>query len=247
MPRTAALIRKDVTEPDDKEAKFGKAALKRQRIVEAAALVFRRRGYAQSTLNEIAAEAGTQAGSLYYYFDSREQLVEEVLIQSARRLKESVIAALAALPPAADSFERFVTMVRTHVLIVLQRDDFGIAYQKIHDQVTDQMRETISREPRSYARLWTTRFKAAVKDGFIRPDLDPRLTRMLLIGSISWMADWYKPYGPSSPEEIADALIRLFLEGAVVDRALVDERLGASKHPPRTRRKRVVEPGRAPI
>ncbi len=61
------------------------------------------------------------------------------------------------------------------------------------------------------------------------------------------MADWYKPYGPSSPEEIADALIRLFLEGAVVDRALVDERLGASKHPLRTRRKRVVAAGSAII
>jgi AcrR family transcriptional regulator len=207
---------------------IGKAALKRQRIIEAAALVFRRRGYAQTTLNEIAVEAGMQAGSLYYYFNGREELVEEVLIQSSRQLSDSVMTALAALPFEADAFERFVTMVRTHVLIILQRDDFGIAYQKLHDQVTDEMRENVASAPRAFARLWTDVFKDAVKQGFIRPDYDPRLIRMLLIGSISWMADWYKPNGPSGPEEIADAVIHLFFRGAAVDHASVAKRLGIS-------------------
>jgi AcrR family transcriptional regulator len=229
MSHTTVSARETVSKTGNKNEKLGKAALKRQRIIEAAALVFRRRGYAQATLSEIAVEAGTQAGSLYYHFNSREELVEEVLMQSSRRLSEAVTTALATLPPEADAFDRFVTMVHTHVLIVLERDDFGIAYQKIHDQVTDEMRANISRAPRAFARLWTNVFMEAVKEGFIRADYDPRLTRMLVIGSISWMADWYKPDGPSGAEEIADAVIRLFFDGAAVDHAGAAERLGMSK------------------
>jgi hypothetical protein len=104
------------------------------------------------------------------------------------------------------------------------------------------MRENIARAPRAYGRFWTGVFKDAVREGFIRSDLDPRLTRLLLVGSISWMADWYNPNGPSSPEEIAEAVLRLFLEGAAVDRKQLAARLGAPPGQPRTRRKMANRP-----
>jgi len=216
--------------------KVGKAALKRQSIIDAAAVVFRKRGYAQATLAEIAAEAGTQAGSLYYYFDSREQLVEEVLTYSTIRLTEVVDTTLDSLPEDADSLTRLMAVIRAHVLTVLNRDDYSIAYQKIHDQVTSEMRDRIARVPRAYGRFWTGLFKDAVRDGFLKADLDPRLTRLLLIGSISWMADWYKGDGPSGPDEIADSVLRLFFEGAAVDRDLIATRLGPKKRHVRRRR-----------
>ncbi|MDB5714826.1 MAG: transcriptional regulator, TetR family [Sphingomonadales bacterium] len=216
-------------------AKIGKAALKRQRIIDAAAAVFRRRGYAQATLSEIATEAGTQAGSLYYYFDSREQLVEEVLTYSMLRLRARVSTAVAQLPPEADALDRLVTVIRTQVLCVLNRDDYEIAYQKIHDQVTDDMRDRIAHEARAFARYWTTILEAAMQEGFLRPDLDLRLTRLLLIGSISWMADWYKNDGPARPDEIADAVLRLFFNGVAVDRDAIVGRIAPPKPAARRR------------
>ncbi|MGK2909163.1 MAG: TetR/AcrR family transcriptional regulator [Sphingobium sp.] len=218
-------------------ANVGKAVLKRQRILDAAAAVFRRRGYAQATLSEIATEAGTQAGSLYYYFDSREQLVEEVLTYSMMRLRARVNTAVAQLPPEADALDRLVTVIRTHVLSVLNRDDYEIAYQKIHDQVPDDMRDRIAHEARAFARDWTKILEAAIREGFLRPDLDLRLTRLLIIGSISWMADWYKDDGPARPDEIADAVLRLFFDGVAVDR---DAIVGRIAPPKAAGRRRVV-------
>ncbi|ORB76440.1 hypothetical protein BST46_30110, partial [Mycobacterium timonense] len=51
----------------------------RARILDSAALIFRNKGYAGTRLSDVAAAANTQAGSLYYHFPSREELVEEVL------------------------------------------------------------------------------------------------------------------------------------------------------------------------
>ena len=237
MPRNLMRTQPNPPEGADGEAKAGKSALKRRRIIEAAARVFASRGYAHATLSEIAASAGTQAGSLYYYFASREDLVEEMLTEGTRRLSNRVKAALAALPSQANELERFVTMVRTHVIVTCERDEFVIAYQKIHDQVTDEMRANISLEERAFGRFWTSIFKRAVKQGFIRADLDARLTRLLLVGSIYWMPDWYKREGPSSAEEIADAAVRLFLEGAAVDDRQMSARLGSPKRGQQPRRK----------
>jgi len=194
--------------------KLPKSTLKRERIVKAAAVVFCRRGYAEATLAEIAAEAGTQAGSLYYYFDGRDQLVEEVLSYTVRDLRAKVANALEMLPPAADSLDRLITTVRTHVLTILEMDAFNLAYHKIHDQVPPELNERNKRDARSYARFWTQVFNEAVRDGHLREDLDSRLTRLLIVGSITWMNEWYKPKGASSPEDIASALIDLFFKGA---------------------------------
>ena len=60
----------------DRSRTSGRAALKREQILDAAAKVLARRGYAATTLAEIAEEVGSAgAGSLYYHFDSREQLI----------------------------------------------------------------------------------------------------------------------------------------------------------------------------
>ena len=235
MTIATRLAPKDIDDraPDEvPQAKPRKSELKRMRIIEAAAAVFRRRGYAQATLSEIAAEAGTQAGSLYYYFEGREQLVEEVLGFSTRRLQAQVEAALEALPPGSDSLDRLITVLRTHVYTVLVRDDFSIAYQKVHDQVSDEMRERVAKYPRIYALLWNKIIEDARNEGFLRPDLDPRLMRLLLIGSITWMGEWYKSTGPSTPADISQTLIRLFFEGASADRDLVERRIAASPPPP---------------
>ena len=58
--------------------------LKRKQILDAAAKVLARRGYVGTQLSEIAEEAGTQSGSLYYHFESREDLIEEVLHEGVR-------------------------------------------------------------------------------------------------------------------------------------------------------------------
>jgi len=53
----------------------GKGEETRERILNAALDLFRRRGFDQTTMREIAAEAGMSLGSAYYYFESKEALV----------------------------------------------------------------------------------------------------------------------------------------------------------------------------
>jgi AcrR family transcriptional regulator len=192
-----------------------KSELKRIAILDSAARILRRRGYAQTTLEEIARDAGTQAGSLYYYFESKDALIEEVLAQSTKRLSARVYAELEQLGEDAPVLDRLLAVIKTHTLTVLERDDYALAYQKAHDQISDEMRDHIAEAAaRRYARFWHKLIEEEIRAGVLRKDFEPRLLRLLLIGSISWMADWYNPKGASSPETIAATIARLFLEGA---------------------------------
>ncbi|OYY44935.1 MAG: hypothetical protein B7Y57_07420 [Rhodospirillales bacterium 35-66-84] len=56
-----------------------KSAITKQRILDAAARAFSLNGYAGTTINDIAMTAGMQGGSIYYYFESKDDILQEVL------------------------------------------------------------------------------------------------------------------------------------------------------------------------
>ena len=223
--RVAKPVRRRFVARGEAAERPSKSELKRQQILDSAALVFGRRGYAEGTLGEIAAEAGTQTGSLYYYFESREHLVEEVLTRSAQLLIDNVNKALAELPPETDSLDRLMVMISSHVQTLLDNRNYTVAYQRIHDQVPPDIQQRVLQVPRSYARVWDQVVSEARDAGFDRPDMDLRLLRLLLIGSISWISEWYRPNGHSSPTEIIQALLSVFFEGAAIDKIDVPTRV----------------------
>ena len=67
-----------------------KSAATRQRILDAAAKAFRRKGFVATRLQEIGDIAGMRAGSIYYHFDSKEQILEEVLDYTGEDLQRVV-------------------------------------------------------------------------------------------------------------------------------------------------------------
>lgn len=190
-----------------------KSVLKRQKILEAAAKIFSRKGYAEATLAEIGKEAGTHAGSLYYYFDSKEALVEEVLNIGTHGVSKLVTKAVAELPSGTSNFERIRVAFRNHVSQMLLKDDFIVAYWKIVDQVPPEIRERHLNAPREYGRFLQSLIDDAQQAGEIRQDINGHMLRLMMVGSTIYALDWFNPKGELSSVEIADILIDMFFNG----------------------------------
>lgn len=191
-----------------------KSIEKRRRILEAAAKVFSMRGYAEATLSEIAALAGTQAGSLYYYYESRDHLVVDLLRHALVQMDINTSAALAALPKESTARDRLLTLIRTHALSALELDHFVLATRKIVGQVSEEIQQQVKHAPDRYERKWRSVINDAVKEGVLRPEVDPNLLRLFITGAVLHMPSWHKSRGPRSPAEIADALVDTFMRGA---------------------------------
>lgn len=187
--------------------------LKRQQILDAAARVLARRGYIGTQLSEIAQQAGTKSGSLYYHFESREELIEEVLQEGVRLSFARARAVVGAMQPEATPRDRLTAALRAHLKFQLVDSDYARAVSRSIGQSPEEMWKRVNDRFRAYGRFFDGLIQAAIKSGEIDPKVDRSALRMLIIGAANYTPEWYRRDGSSSVEEIADLLVRLVFRG----------------------------------
>lgn len=177
----------------------------RERLIAAAATTLSRLGYAGTRLADVAEEAGMQAPAIYYYFDSRELLIEEVIVMGTVKLRQYVEAALQAASENATSLERLDIAVEAHLRQLMSESSFAHAVIRNIGQIPETIRARQLPEERAYARTWRALFRAAVEDGSLRADLDPDLAQNLIIGLLNWATEWWDPQRGSLDTVVATA------------------------------------------
>ncbi len=190
--------------------------LKRKQILDAAAKVLARRGYAGTMLSEVAEEAGTQSGSLYYHFDSREDLIEEVLQQGVTMSFARAQAVVDALPRDRSPLQRLEAALRAHLKFQLVESDYARAAVRSIGQYPEEMWQRVNEQFRAYGKFFDGLIAAAMKAGQLDPKVDRSALRMLVIGAANWAPEWYRADGSSTVEEIGDLLVRLLQKGVRV-------------------------------
>ncbi len=190
-----------------------KSARTRRRILDAGASAFRRDGYASVTLKDIAVLAGLQAGSLYYHFSSKEEIVENVLEVGLDGVAAATREAVDALGSNADPVARLRAAIAAHLKFVLAESDYAVANIRILTQVPRDIRQRHLRRQRRYGAFWRALFESAAKAGALRKDLDLSVVRMLTLGALNWSVEWYDEKRRRGPEEIAGHLSAMILEG----------------------------------
>jgi len=205
-------------------SELSKSSTTRLRILDAAAQTLRRSGYAATTLNEIAAAAGMQAGSLFYHFGSKDELVEEVLDIGMRRVHVAVEESQERLAPAMRHRDRIRAAVEAHLATLLKHGDYTSANIRIFAQVPEEIQRRHLRLRDAYAALWRRLLTKAQKAGALRSDVDLGLMRMLLLGALNWSVEWYQP-GKKSIATIAEHICQMLFDGiGLPERALQSAR-----------------------
>lgn len=190
----------------------------RNEILRAAACLFRDRGYHATTVRDIAAIAKMKAGSIYYHFDSKDEILAEVLDLGIERIHQAVRDALDALPPGSSAVLAIETAIRVHLEVLLLYGDFTSANIRVYGQIPEPARRRSHPVRQAYADCWTALLTRARREGAVRTDIGVKMLRLLLVGSLNWTVEWYKPRrGPV--EGIAEDVSRLFFEGVLTPAA----------------------------
>lgn len=170
-----------------------KSARTRKRILDAAANVLSRNGYAGTRLSEVAELAELQAPSIYYHFASRDDLVEEVMWSGIADMHRHVSTILDALPDGTSSLDRIMVAVEAHLRHELEISDYTTAAIRNAAQVPQKIRARQLVEEAAYGNLWKKLFQDAADSGALSPDLDLVTARMLLLGALNWTSEWWTP------------------------------------------------------
>lgn len=184
---------------------------RRRELLETAAGVFAAQGYNATTVRKIADEAGLLAGSLYYHFDSKESMLEEILRTFLDELWTGYDTVLDAGLGPRETLEALVTESFREI----DRHRAAVAiYQREAKQLAGQERFAfLADSQRRFERTWLTTLERGVADQAFRADLDLRLAYRFVRDTVWVAASWYRPGGQHSPEEIARQYLTMLLDG----------------------------------
>lgn len=193
-------------------ANSNKSERTRQRILDAAARTFRDKGYAATTLNDIANAARLRAGSIYYHFESKEQILEQVFDIGIKRIFDAVVRDVEALNDDARPSEKIRVGLETHLRTLLQHGPYASANIRVFGQSPRSVQHKARQLRESYEDFWRDLFVEARDVGEIDRNFDLSLIRMFLFGALNWTVEWYKP-GKRTLSEFAEEVWTVFFHG----------------------------------
>ena len=165
----------------------------RERVLLEAARLFRHRGYAATTLREVADAAGIKAGSIYYHFASKEQILGEVMDKGIQVVAAAVRERVDALPQSATARQRIAAAIEGHLWGLLHHGDFTSANIRIYGQIPTAAKNRHRLVRRAYADYWDRLLDEAMQRGELRADSSTAVVRLFVIGALNWTVEWYNP------------------------------------------------------
>jgi AcrR family transcriptional regulator len=177
----------------------------RARILDAAAHVLSVKGFAGTRLIDVAEYAELQVPAIYYYFPSREDLIEEVMYAGIGDMRRHLQQTLDDLPPGSPAMTKIMAAVEAHLRHELELSDYATASIRNSGQVPEHLRGRQRKEEAAHGRVWQGLFADAAADGELRADLDPRLARLLVMGALNWAVEWWDPKRASVEAIVANA------------------------------------------
>jgi AcrR family transcriptional regulator len=197
----------------------GKATQTREAILAAAARLFREEGYHATTLRQIAAAARMEAGSVYYHFESKDAILDEVLRIGVRQVLGAVQQTREENGRLGVAFRRaFALMIGAHLRSILNESDFTSANIRNYSRLPGSWRARHRPLRRAYAALWDEFLEEARANGEIRPDLGIAPLRQFVLGAMNWMIDWDRKDRPAT-DILAARLADLLLDGMLAKAA----------------------------
>ncbi len=170
-------------------------------VRDAAARLFREKGYAFTSMRDIAAASGMLAGSLYYHFASKDDLLVAVYGEGVRRISEAVQYALAR---AGDPWERLERVCAAHLTALLEESDYGQVVIRVRPDDVPEVAAQLIELRDGYERL----FGRAISALPLPSKADRRALRLMLLGALNWSQTWYRS-GHDSPQTLARRFVNL--------------------------------------
>ncbi len=184
----------------------------RKGVLDVAARLFREQGYGAVSLRKIAAEAGIKAGSIYYHFGSKDEIVVAILDEGILAVHESMKRAVEDQPADAGAGALLRAAIGAHLRALLDVSDYSSANVRIFGQVPQSVRDANLPVRRAYEAEWDAVLARLQQRGELRADLDIRRLRLMLIGALNATLEWFDP-ARGSADTLASAYADVFLNG----------------------------------
>ena len=191
--------------------------MSRQQILEAAAQIFSQKGYHATSMQDIASAVDLKKASLYHHISSKQEILLALLDQALDLVIAQVNEALSIDAPYPEKLRR---AMRTYLeTLAANRELSAVLLFEYRSLESQGFRQHSIRRDR-FERLWRDQIQSGVEAGVFQCHAPAQVARALL-GMMNWTITWYRPEGPSSPQEIADQYAGMLINGLLTREVVV--------------------------
>jgi TetR/AcrR family transcriptional regulator, cholesterol catabolism regulator len=186
--------------------------MNRDEILEAAAQLFSQKGYAASSMQDIAQAVSLQKASLYHHVSSKQDILVELLDRALDMLIEHLQGVIdQPLPPD----EKLQAAINSYVEALTEHRELASILLLEHRSLEPALRERHVPRRDRFESLWRRLIQEGIDAGVFQ-SVHPAIVTRALLGAMNWTIMWYHQDGPLSGGEIAGEYALLFLRGLIL-------------------------------
>ena len=186
-----------------------KKASKKEFILKKAAEMFRERGFAATSMRDLAETVGIEAASLYNHISSKNEMLETICFDVANRfnthLDELELTSQKIL-------KKIETLLRFHISQMIdQFEDVTVA-----DREWKHLAEPYLSNFHNQRRTYRKRFAAIIETGIIRNEvkkIDAPTAVLILLHSVNGIESWHRSQAKISRQELEDNMVTIMIDG----------------------------------
>lgn len=192
----------------------GRSTLKQKRpkymqIIDAAVVVIAENGYHQSQVSKIAKQAGVADGTIYLYFKNKEDILISLFKEKMGQFIERMETDIQKKPSAK---EKLLLLLEEHFRMLAQNHHLALVTQLELRQSNLELRQKINEVLKGYLNMLESILTEGKKTGEFRQNLDVRLARQMVFGTIdetatTWVMNDQKYDLPALAENVHDLLL----------------------------------------
>jgi AcrR family transcriptional regulator len=181
---------------------------RQEEVLEVAVEIFHEKGYASTSIQDVADRVGVLKGSLYHYIDSKEDLLARIFEESDKQ-SFALMEEIRALDlPAKERLRQFA---RSWSLWYLENIERASVYVKEWSHLTGDRKKNVVATRRDYDRRVAEIIEDVEREGSAAPGLDTRLACFFVLSAINGLPTWYRRRDPDSATRIADVYADMIL------------------------------------
>ncbi len=184
----------------------------REGILEAAARIFGEKGYHATSMSDIAEAVNLQKASLYYHFDSKQEILV-ALLDHALDLINNNLEIVLAQPLTPD--EKLRQAMVSYLETIAENQSLSAVLLLELRSLDPELKARHAPRREKFERLWRELISEGNQAG-VFSSVDPSLTGRAILGVMNWTVTWYRKDGPRSATEIANLFADLILNGLLI-------------------------------
>jgi len=182
---------------------------RKAQIYKEAERLFRYKGFAATTMRDLAGAVGIEAASLYSHVRSKDEILNHICFRMADKFFKAIEEVVKS-NERADT--KLIQAITKHVEVTTENLHASAVFFHEWKHLSNEHLEDFKQLQKTYEEAFSDIIDEGINDWIFKP-ADTKFYCIVIFSSLNMVVEWYDPEGTFSPEEIAAQLARVLLDG----------------------------------